>query len=284
MFNKSKFLVAGVLGVALALTGCGNSEKVDAKELLKSASSKLSEAKSYEMDMELVLAMEVKDQGTMDMNVAMDTKMIVNPEIAAQMDTTIDMKVDGEGQSLTTEQYIVKEDNQYNVYTNAMDTWSKMSAGNAEEVESLMQDPTTDIDEYLATIDDITISGEEKIDGIDCYAIKVNITKEYFDSVLDDMDLLSNVGLDAETLAQTTETLENVESLPVYYYVGKESGNIVGMNMDMSDLMKSAFIATGATTEEALTNIKVITSLTITNIDGVSEITLPEEAASAIQM
>ena len=290
MFKKNNLFAASILGVSMALTGCGASSQatgtkdVDAKELLKTASTKFAEVKSYEMGMNVAMSMDMKEQGKLDMTMDTNGKMIVNPEMACQLDSSISMKLGDQNQDMTTQQYIVKEDADYTMYAEMLGTWSKTKVGGAEQVEALMQDPSANIDVYLEKIDDITISGEESIEGIDCYALKINLTKEYFDTVLGDMDGLSNLGLDEATISQTIETLEGIDNLPVYYYVSKESSEIVGMNMDMGDLIKSVLIGSGKVTEDQIGDVKMTMNMTITNVDGVEEVKLPEEAKSAVEM
>ena len=122
------------------------------------------------------------------------------------------------------------------------------------------------------------------VNGVDCKEIKVNLTKEYFNEVLGNVDILNTMGMDETALNTTLDAINGVENLPVYYYVGKDSGELVGCNMDMSDLMKKVVLATTGESEDLVSELKVVMDMTFGNMNGVSEITLPEEAKSAVEM
>lgn len=281
MFKKSKLFVVGLLGTSIFFTGCNSSDKVDAKSVLKTASEKMNAAESYAMTMTMTMDASVKDQGTLSMTMNTDAKCIVKPDFTYQMDSTIDMAMDGESQNITMQQYIVKEDSQYVMYTGAMGFWGKTPMAGLEEAEAMIQNPTADVAGYLEKIEDISFSGEKEVKGIECQEIKVNLTKEYFDETLSKLDLLDSLGVDEATLDSTVNALEDIDSLPVYYYVGKESGELVGCNMDMSDLLKKVIVATTGESEDQIGEFKVTVEMTFDNVNGVSEITLPEEAKSA---
>lgn len=283
MFKKSRLLVTGLLGLSMFFTGCGANEKENAKDVLKSASTKMSEAESYEMNMTMSMNMT---QGEENLNMDMETaaKCILKPELAFQMDSTIDMAIAGESQNITMQQYLIKEDSQYTLYTGTMGMWGKMPMAGLEEAEAMLQDPNASLEKYLETIEDISFSGEKTVNGVDCKEIKVNLTKEYFNEVLGNVDILNTMGMDETALNTTLDAINGVENLPVYYYVGKDSGELVGCNMDMSDLMKKVVLATTGESEDLVSELKVVMDMTFGNMNGVSEITLPEEAKSAVEM
>lgn len=291
MFKKGKVLLTGLVGVSMIFTGCnassqaGSGKAADAKEVLKTAAEKMNEVESYGMDMTMTMVMEAKDQGTVNMTTDADAKIMLKPELAYQMDSKIDMDVAGEKQSVDMQMYLVKEEDQYTLYTGMMGMWGKASIASAEEAEQeMMQNPAADIEGYLSSIEDISFSGEKTINGIDCQEIKINLTKDYFDDVLGQVDLSSSLGLDEATLNSTLDTLSGVDSLPIYYYVGKESGEMVGYNMDMSELMKKVMVATAGVTEDQLGEFKVSMEIEIKDVNGVSEIVLPEEAKTAMEV
>ena len=287
MFKKNHVVLAGVLGISMIMSGCGNSgaaSKVDAKEILKTAQTSFKEVKSYDLGIKMDMSMDMKEQGKLDMTMTAEGSMIQSPELKYQLDSKIDMKIGEENQTLETKQYVIKEDTDYMMYMNTMGVWGKTKLAGIEQVESMIKDPAANLDVLLEKIDDVTLAGEENIAGIDCYALKINLTKEYFDTVLGDMDMLSSMGIDQATLKQTLDAIDSVDALPICYYVNKESKQLVGMNMDMGSLVKSILLSTGEVTEEQIGEVKVVMDMTVSNIDGVSEITLPEEAKSAIEM
>ena len=291
MFKKGKVLLTGLVGVSMIFTGCnassqaGSGKAADAKEVLKTAAEKMNEVESYGMDMTMTMVMEAKDQGTVNMTTDADAKIMLKPELAYQMDSKIDMDVAGEKQSVDMQMYLVKEEDQYTLYTGMMGMWGKTPIASVEEAEQeMMQNPAADIEGYLSSIEDISFSGEKTINGIDCQEIKINLTKDYFDDVLGQVDLSSSLGLDEATLNSTLDTLSGVDSLPIYYYVGKESGEMVGYNMDMSELMKKVMVATAGVTEDQLGEFKVSMEIEIKDVNGVSEIVLPEEAKTAMEV
>lgn len=284
MFKKKNLVFTGLLGLSMSLmslTGCGSAPQP--KDLLKAAQTNFKEVKNYDMTMDMVMSIDMKDQGKMDMTLKSNGSIIQSPELKYQLDSNIDMKFGDQTQSMNTTQYIIKEDSDYVMYMNMEDSWVKSKIADSTQLDKLINDPTANFDVYLDKINDITIEGEEKVADVDCYKIKVNLTKEYFNTVLDDMDLLSNMGLDEETLNQTIDTLTNADDLPMYYYVSKDKKQIVGMDADVSSLVKSIVLSSGTLPEDSLGDIVVSMHMTISNQNGVSDITLPEEAASAIE-
>ena len=283
MFKKSKLVAVSTLGLSILFSGCGAANKVDAKEVLKAASEKMKEAKSYEMDMTMIMDV-VENEESVSMTMETSGKCIVKPELTFQMDSSMDMSVNGESQNITMQQYVVKEDSQYMMYTNTMGLWGKTPLAGLAEAEAMMQDTHQNLDMYLTTIDDITISGDKAINGIDCNEIKVNITKEYFDEALGNFEMLQTFGYDEATLEATLNALSDLDGLPVYYYVSKESNDLMGCNMDMSELMKKLLTGMSGEEGDSVDELKMMMDITYNNIDGVSEITLPEEASSAVEM
>lgn len=289
MFKKGRLVVGALLGVSVLCIGCNTNDvasnasnaQVDAKAVLKAASEKMSTAESFEMNMVMDMDMEVKDQGAMNMKMDMDAKYILNPEITFQIDSNIDMKMGEESQSIPVEQYIVKEDEQYVMYTGTMGSWQKTTMGGLEETEAMIQNPASDVTEYLNTIDDISFAGEKTINGIDCQEIKVNITKEYFEEALSELNILEKVNLDEASLDAALEKMGDIEDLAIYYYVGKETGDFVGYNMDVSELLKKIIELSEDGAEQEVNIIKVAMDVTVDNVNSVEAITLPEEVKIA---
>jgi len=284
MFKKKNTLLAGLLSLSMSiasLTGCGSAPSP--KELLKSAQTNFKEVTSYDMKLDMNMSVDMKDQGKMDMIMTSNGSIIQSPELKYHVDSNIDMKLGDQSQTMETTQYIVKEDSDYYMYMNMMGSWIKSKIASESELEKLINNPTANFDVFLDKIDDITIDGEESIEGIDCYKVKINLTKEYFNTALGEMDMLSNMGLDEETLNQTIDTLNGTDSLPLYYFISKDKKQIVGMEADISSLVKSALIAAGSVEEDSAGDIVVTMHMTVSNHNGVSDITLPEEAASAVE-
>ena len=288
MNKKKHVLLAGVLGlstVLTSLTGCGSTgASNDPKALLKTASESFSTTKSYDINLDMVMAMDMKDQGNLDMSMHSTGSIIQKPDLAYQLNSSVDMNIGGQNQTFETVQYVIKEDSNYMMYMNTMDMWTKTPLASAEDVEKMLKSPADNLDMFLEKIDDISIAEELNIEGTDCYSIKVNLTKDYFDAVLSEMDLLSNIGVDEDTLKKSVDTLKDMDALPIYYYVSKENTQLVGMDMDMSSLIKAALLSSEDLTEDQLGDIKTTIHMTVSNLDNVSEIMLPEEAASATEV
>ena len=288
MNKKKNALLVSVLGISMALTsltGCGSTGATkDPKTLLTTASENFATTKSYDINLDMVMVMDMKDQGKLDMTMHSTGNVIQSPELAYKLNSSVDMKMGDQNQTFETIQYVVKEDSDYIMYMNTMDMWTKTHMASAEDVEKMLKSPAANLDVFLEKIDDISIAEELNIEGTDCYSIKLNLTKDCFDAVLDEMDLLSNMGVDEDTLKQTVDTLKDIDSLPVYYYVSKENTQLVGMDMDMSSLLKTVLLSSEDLTEDQLGDIKTTMHMTVSNFDNVPEIVLPEEAASATEI
>lgn len=283
MFNKGKLLVIGLLGISIIFTGCGTSNTADAKSSLKTAAEKMKAAKSYEMDMVLTMNTSIKDEGTLNMTTSVHEKSIIKPELVKQIDSVVEMSKNGQSYNTEMQQYIIKEDSQYMMYSGADGFWAKAPIEGLEETEKILKSSLSDVLGDLEMIEDISFADEKEINGVECKRIKVNLTNEEFDKTLSGLNAADTMGIDMASLDSTSNTSGDTGSIPIYYYVSKKSGEILGFDVDASEQLRKS-IEMADQKEYEFEELKMTIECRISNIDKVSEITLAEEAKSAVEV
>lgn len=288
MFRKRNLIITALLGVSMACVGCNSDkasnvstkdtnavEEINAKELVQKACKELSSADSYEAN--TTMAMSVKGEGeTVDLNMDMDMKVVTKPSLTFQMDTKMGTNQNGQEQSIDMQQFIVEEESGYVLYSGVSGAWTKTPLTGMDQVNELMKNPIDGMEKCLNDIDDITISGDKTINGIDCREVKMNLTKEYFETAFSELGGMDGMGLN---LDESLDALEGIDSLEVFYYISKEDDSLVGCNIDMGEFLKQMLEKTQNIKADS---IDCTMEMIYDNINGVSEITVPEEAKSAM--
>lgn len=277
--NTRKWLACLLaLCTVLALCACGGKTPEPPKtpkEVMQEAYEKLAGAKSISFDMDMQMTIGVQGQA-MDMNITMSADTIAKP-MHAHGNLSMDML----GTKMDTEVYLVQNDDGVVTYTGIREdgnvtAWYKTTVS-AEDVEALQaQVSTYDVDGTFSTqleaVDKLKEVGAETVNG-------KNATR--YDGVIHGSDIakvlgqteaastLEMIGIDPSKLDQDVPT-----SIWIY-----EDGLPARYDIDMT----SMFTQLMAQSEEAagveVSAMKL--SMTITGVDTVSEIVIPQEALDA---
>lgn len=282
---KKNLLIIGAMSLMLAFTGCGSTnsgeasstveqKEINPQELLTSVSDKMAEVKSYEAN--TVMDMKVAAQGQeVNMNMAMDMKIINSPSMMMQVDSSTEMSMGDQNQNVDIAMYIESADNGYTLYQNLNDVWSKTSIQTEEELEKYITSPKDSVGEYANLADSVTQGEDETVDGVDCYSLEVNIPVSKLGELMSQM---GSMGANAESMI--TNITEG-EDFVIELLVSKEDETLVQVNMDLSEIMKSALKGQEGIEEKDLENITFDMSMKFSNLNGVDEIVIPEEAKKA---
>ena len=112
------------------------------------------------------------------------------------------------------------------------------------------------------------------------------LSEEYFQQVLDESGVLSQIGLSSDIDEDTRKELfTDIGSVPITIWVDTEAETVMPVQyaFDMTSMMQSIIKKLG---DDAMANVtveKVYMRMTITGTDNVDSITIPEEAKNSSQ-
>ena len=265
------------LCMLLALCACGGKAPApvpeDPKSVMRAATEKLNEAKSISFDM--VMEMTMGSQGqSMDLGMTMTADTIKEP---LQLHGNIKMEMLG----LDTEFYMVQKDGALTTYTGikengAVSEWYKSSVSD-DDLEAIQQqtasfDADSSFSTQLEIADNLMAVGTETVNG-------KQATR--YDGVIHGSDLSKSLGqTDAastlDLLGIDPSQLEGDAPISIWIY---EDGLPARYDIDMTELIGQLMAQNEDTADLELSAMRI--SMTITGVDTVSEIVIPEEALQA---
>lgn len=133
---------------------------------------------------------------------------------------------------------------------------------------------------------DFAAAGTETINGVETTRYEGVLSEEYFQQVLDESGVLSQIGLSSDIDEDTRKELfTDIGSVPITIWVDTEAETVMPVQyaFDMTSMMQSIIKKLG---DDAMANVtveKVYMRMTITGTDNVDSITIPEEAKNSSQ-
>lgn len=273
--------LALVAAMAVGLAGCGG---VDAKSLMEQAKKNMQDVKSMEATMTMNMDMAAMGQS---MQVSMDAAMAV---VESPMQLKMDIKASTMGENAQMQMYAKEADGKLMLYMNDGDGWEAREATKSE-LESQIQQGNAQ--NYMNTFIEAATSykslGSETVNGKQTEKIECTIKSDAIGAALmaSGMEEQMNLeGADAETVAKM---FEGVDDLVFTVWVDADAAQIVKMDMDMTQMMKqlmdNLLKQMGGEQAAALSGMitvnEVKISITMENINSVSEIDIPQEALDA---
>ncbi|MBQ8563395.1 MAG: S-layer homology domain-containing protein [Firmicutes bacterium] len=245
------------------------------------------ESMSYEMFMEMAMAV---GEESMDMTSVMKMDMILDP-------MTMYMKADmtGMGESQIVEYYYLTEGDELVMYMLQEGQWYKMSMGDALTA-AIPANPAEDMELYLNAYDNVRIEGKDVVNGTSATKIYCELGQEYMDEIMAEMgsveDMIGEIPEEDEELLESI--FASMKGFGYEMWIDDETGHLVKVRMDMSDLMEtlmaqimsSAIAADPSLSGEefAIRVDKMLVEMIVTNIDAVDEIEIPAELKDAIDL
>lgn len=184
--------------------------------------------------------MEAADGVSYDMTMDMDMT-VMGQQVTTTMDGTISMvqeplqlsmvmDVETAGQAMQMEMYAVQDGDTVTMYTKMGDEWTETTA-TVEDVKS--QANADAAANYLNGLQDVTIEGDETIGGVECVKVSGVVTG-------DDAQEAMAQGGGLDTFAQSGVDLSAIldsMSVPVTVWISKDGGDMMRMEMDMTQTM-----------------------------------------------
>lgn len=278
-FTAKKWLACLLaLCMLLALCACGGKKTTpashgDPKAVMAEAAEKLNGVKSLSFDMEIKMAFSAEGQ-SMDLGMTTSAETILDPMVSHST-TSIEMF------GIEVESYMVKQGDQVITYSGMKQGsevvgWSKttVSADDLEAIQSQMgsYDAQDSFNTQLNLVDNLKEVGAEKVNG-------KSATR--YDGVIHGKDIgkalgSTGAGETLESLGMDPDSLTQDIPISIWIY---EDGMPAKYDFDMTDLMAQLLAQSEETQEAEVSAVRL--TLTITGVNSVSEIVIPQEALDA---
>jgi len=273
MIKKLGILSLMISLVILLVTGCGSKDLTKGKspqEIVVASSTAMQDLKSYNFTMDMKMGFpnpETDSIETMEMSGSGETT--VNPARAHLKMTTKIM-----GQEAPMEIYVTMENDKILEYiSNPMvpEQWLKMELPMSSEMQDL-SNPAKSLEVLKELLVDAKVLREEEENKVKYVVIEATLKPDAVTKFLP-----SNLPMDMEQLSGMLSAMGNIQ---YNMWVRKDNLFITKMEVDLGELMKRVLAQTPGIPEEQkalLDKITATMSMTYTDFDKVTEITIPEE-------
>ncbi len=284
--------LAAACAIVLCLAACGGAsdggstanpigDNPTVAELIAAAQANETEVDS--MCCNLVLTMTI---GLDDESIAMtstgDIDYVLDPMVMRQ-DMTVDMGDYGTTHVLS---YAAEENGMYVTYSGVATGedeyyWVKQTTADMDAIAQY--DAKANMEEYLDIADNFRIVGRETVNGRDAWHIAGVFTGDDLSQVLESSGVLSSINIDADT---ATLLVDNMGDLPIDIWITADDCLPVKYEMDLTDLVQKlvAAVLVEDPGQELVNISQMHLSMTVTEINTLDEIVIPEEALAATEI
>ena len=257
--------------------------KAEVENPIEESLKRMAEVDSMEMKMVMNMDMSVEADGqkeSVESVTTMDMECMTNP-LKIKMEMEVDMGAAG-SQSMSI-YGDVDESGNYVMYMFDGESWLAMKVSefdlNAYNAQSSMEAQIGDTSVYV-------LEGTDKLNGADVYKYSYTMTGDEMKEALQEagaLDSLSDLGL---STSDAYGMLDGLGEIVTYVYVDAETYYPVQYEMDMTDVMDALYAAIIEAMGEQAEGLSMSVSkmelvMTCSNFNGISDITVPEEALSA---
>ncbi|MBD5454201.1 MAG: hypothetical protein HDR30_07800 [Lachnospiraceae bacterium] len=257
--------------------------KAEVENPIEESLKRMAEVDSMEMKMVMNMDMSVEADGqkeSVESVTTMDMECMTNP-LKIKMEMEVDMGAAG-SQSMSI-YGDVDESGNYVMYMFDGESWLAMQVSefdlNAYNAQSSMEAQIGDTSVYI-------LEGTDKLNGADVYKYSYTMTGDEMKEALQEagaLDSLSDLGL---STSDAYGMLDGLGEIVTYVYVDAETYYPVQYEMDMTDVMDALYAAIIEAMGEQAEGLSMSVSkmelvMTCSNFNGISDITVPEEALSA---
>lgn len=259
--------------------------KAEVENPIEESLKRMTEVDSMEVKMVMNMDMSVEVDGesqSIESVTTMDMEYMADP-LKIKADIVIDMGAEG---SQSMSMYgDVDENGNYMMYMFDGESWYAQEVSEfdweAYNAQSNMEAQIGDTSAYV-------LEGTEKLNGADVYKYSCTLTGDEMKEALSEagaLDSVSQLGLSA---SDVYDMLDGLGELVEYVYIDAETYYPVQYEMDMTEIMDALMVALVEAMGEQAEGIsmhipKMEITMTCSNYNGISDITVPEEALSAAQ-
>lgn len=257
-------------------------EKAEVENPIEEALKRMAEVDSMEMEMVMDMDMYVMigDQAVPAMSVTtVDIECINDP-------LKIKVEIEDVKRAMTQSMSIygvADENGNYVIYAYDGESWYAEEVSESElneyNVQSSMEAQIGDTSAYV-------LEGTEKVNGADAYKYSCTITGDKMKEALTEAGVLNSFSYLGFSESDIYNMLDGLGEVVTYVYVDEETFYPVRYEMDMTEVIDALFVAIiDALGEQAggmsMSVAKAEMMVTCSNFNGISDITVPEEALSA---
>ena len=281
--------IAAVLAVLMVcLCACGNKQDntEDIGKIMETAQKNLNAAESLSYDMLMSMDISSPDLGEQSIKLDMNSKIdaILSP-MKMKMDMNMSMAQLGE---MKATMYVVEEDGIFTAYTgtdvgSGSLIWGKQTVDGTEILNQYDAGKSADI--YISNAENFKKIGEDTVNGKAATKYEGTISGESLSAVLNNtgvIDQYAALGLDEEA---AKDILGELGSMQIGIWISDEDTIPVKFEMDMTSLLNTMMSKLLAADDEtggvAITINKTVITMTISNVNAVSDFEVPAEALEA---
>ena len=273
MNRTVKKLLTALLALAMlaALCACGGKIPKDPVKAMAAAEEKLGKADSVSYDMELQMTLDTQGEN-IDLSVIMQAETTKSP-LAAHSNVRMEMF------GLDTENYLIEQDGSYLIYTavkgEEATEWYKMAL-TQEELQAQLD--SYDADNFFSTqldvAQDLALTGEDTVNGRPAMRYDGMIPAAAIGESLAAAG--GEAGDTLELLGIDPAQLKDPVPIAIWLYA---DGLPARYEFDLTDVLSQLLSQSETTADISFSAMHV--AVTITGVNNVKSITLPEEAKDA---
>lgn len=301
--NKAKEL--GILAdVNVANTGEKSCNRGDVALMICSADKYKAKDSATAAAKALVAEADKKTQSAKSMSYSLTTDMVIsvlNQKLATTMTGNVDMIMDpvsmkmnikmdmGALGSQEMETYMVSENGVLMMYNLTDGKWTKQAAGNADAMVEYNAKENMDL--YLTSYESVRLEGKDTVNGKTATKLYCKLADEYIEKALGMASMeeqLEGTGISASML---TDMYKGVKGFSYSIWIDDATGMVVKYDMDMTEVMAQVMKnmidivgkedPTAAAAIKGMSYDKMTMNMTVTGVDNVKTIVLPDAAKNA---
>ena len=259
--------------------------KAEVENPIEESLKRMAEVDSMKAQMVINMDMSLKADGQsqdIESVTTMDMELMTDP-LKIKMEMVVDAGAGSQSMSIYGD---ADENGNYMMYVFDGESWGAMPISESDlgdyNAQSLMEDQIGDTSVYV-------LEGTEKLNGAEAYKYSYTMTGDEMKEALSEAgasDSLSSIGISESDFYSMLDGLGESGKIVTYVWVDAETYYPVQYEMDMTEVMDAlmaAFVESmGEQAEGVSMRIpKMEITMTCSNFNGVSDITVPEEALAA---
>ncbi|KJS82664.1 MAG: hypothetical protein JM58_14440 [Peptococcaceae bacterium BICA1-8] len=286
MFKKTKLLYM-LLIISFFVTACGTKDLTkgkSAQDIIGAAYGKMAEIDNYDMNLEMLMKMQVPDQGEIDMTMTGKATIFQKPML---MKMVMETNNPESGEPLSIEQYMESTENGMNIYQNVEGKWFKMSINDPALAEMMNMDPAKNLSLFLENLKEAKILGEEKVGERETVKIEMIASSEIYDEIMKQMP---GMNLGQANMPFGPEILSKMGDMKYIIWIDKATLDMLKTSMDLTENIQNmgkAIVEQGQFPKEmgeVFSGMEMSASYEIYNVNKAEQVVIPDEAKNAQEM
>lgn len=274
--TRAAVMVLGGL-MALSMTACGGTSKVDAQVKIQAAVDRINAVESMEATMLMEMDMSVMGQSVESDTTA--TMSCFSDPIKLKMDMTTNM---GELGAMSMSMYAQAEGSQCTTYLYDGTSWivDTVDVGDVEQYDAQQS-----MDLYLKSGTEYASLGTETVNGVTADKYSGIIRGDALEEVIRNSGASSSLETSLGGGLTLGDLYSDLGDMPITVWIDQETGYPVRYYMDMTDVMQSMMTkmlsGMGIEGEGLMTISKLEITMDCYNFNAAADFTIPADALSA---